>query len=347
MTDLLLRALYRAQQHPPANAMAGMIKNIDDKLTDVLDRSDRSVTIPNGTLVVFDKDEYDDAGVGKVSDGVNVRHGTASNRVSKKHILVTIESTKPTVQFRIPLLPKVLLPKVEVQRVFVQTWLSQNKAAVDVGVGIAGNSAKIGGGLTDGASGILKPQWDTLRGGQEESVIQSWILDEQNHNGTQPQLTMNRVVNAWRLPDGASRVEFTATGESVDFVNTTDASVYARTVTEENCNIEGVSVTLVFAAGPNCNPDTHKITMRMTRNKEAVQNKDFFKECLLNAYYGTLCAMRDAKVKIALLPFLSSKIYVGPHESWYTIDVATSLVRTALALALVQGASFEKVIILY
>ena len=333
MTDLLLRALYRAQQHPPANAMAGMIRNKDTTKQEVLDRANRSDAIPNGTHVVFNKDEYDRAGV---DDGVAVTHGTASNRVSKKHILVTIESTKPTKQFHIPPL---------VQRVFVQAWLSDNNGAVGVGVGIAGNSAKIGGGLTDGASGILKPQWDTLKGGQEESVIQSWILDEQNHNGTQPQLTMNRVVNAWRLPDGASRVDFTATGESVDFVNTTDASDYARTVTEKNCIIRGVSVTLVFAAGPNCNPDTRKRTMELTRNVEAVKSKEFFKECLLNAYYGTLCAMRDAEVKIALLPFLSSNIYVGPHESWYTIDVATSLVRTALAL--VQGASFEKVIILY
>ena len=337
MTDLLLRALYRSVIHDVDNKILGRIFHISKRRTAVMDKGDNHSFVPNGTYAMFSKRMFNAAQPG---EGVNVTLPNGETRnVSKKHITITeeVQSTKTYVTYDNV---KGLL-NVEVQRVFVQQWLKQNPRAQNVGVGIAGNSAKIGGGLTTLATGLLKENWMSLGGGQEENVIRSWLQEEETRNGTPPQFTMNRVINAWYLPTGTATVQ----PGGFDFVNTDDASIYAHTVTENNCLIQGAAVTLVFAAGPNCSPDTTRITMKLTRNVKAVSDTAFFMECLLNAYYGTLCAMRDANVEIALLPFLSSNIYVGPHKVWYTIDVAKFLVREAWNR--VQGASFTSVIILY
>ena len=338
MTDLLLRALYRAAAHGADDKILGVI--FHKQRNAVMDRDDNSKRVHNGTYAMFSKRMFDAAHSG---EGVSVTlpHGE-TRKVSKWHITITKEVQSTKTYVRHDNMKGLVFLNVEVkEHVFVQTWLSENQGSQNVGVGIAGNSAKIGGGLTIDATGLLKPNWRTSGGGQEESVIRSWLEEEETLRQTPPQLTMNRVVNAWHLPTESEVVQ----PGDYDFVNEDDASIYAHTVTEKSCLIANVAVTLVFAAGPNCNPDTMRRTMRLTRNNKAVRDKAFFRECLLNAYYGTLCAMRDAGVEIALLPFLSSNIYVGPHNVWYTIDVAKSLVREAWNL--VQDASFTRVIILY
>ncbi|SCA64011.1 hypothetical protein SCG7109_CC_00020, partial [Chlamydiales bacterium SCGC AG-110-M15] len=208
---------------------------------------------------------------------------------------------------------------------------NRNPKTVNLGIMVAGNSGLPGGDLANRDGPITAA--DKNHKGQEESIVANAILTKYGDDEKeQSEFWKATIGGAWGLsgqPNKTSR----ATLQRVDFVKSEDVNDYNGCNIVPDCQLEGkahaghrgarYNAHLFFANSVNASKGRNaQSTLTRTCNEKAVNDYDFFKECIKVKLRSSLDAMALGGVTHALVAKLSCGINAGPHKAQINKDFA-------------------------
>lgn len=195
-----------------------------------------------------------------------------------------------------------------------------------VGVMIAANSGLPGGALGKRPDHITKK--DLAMTTQEEAVWANAVLTFCGEDKPREQEAFHAktIQGQWGMQekDGLS----TSTIQGIDFTKTENPNDYNETYIVDHCYLTAVNdkkelekdkdypVVFVFADSINANPGigTKTGTMQRTLNQKAINDYDFFRDCVKMKLRSALDAMVFSGVTHPLVAQLSCGIYAGKHQ---------------------------------
>ena len=209
----------------------------------------------------------------------------------------------------------------------------QKNPQAKIGVMIAANSGLPGGAL--GQSGHKITSKDLSMTTQEESIwANAALTSSQDGHITPEQFHHQTIEGKWGLLD----TKGTMTKQGIDFTTTTNAVDYNQVYLLKGCHLSKINtntakekdilknakyeVVFAFADSVNANKEigTPQGTMQRTLNKQAINNYDFFRECIKNKLRSALDGMASQGVTHPLVARLSCGIYAGIHKDRITND---------------------------
>jgi len=160
---------------------------------------------------------------------------------------------------------------------------------------------------------------------QEESILADVILTQFGSDREKHKAFLNSFNGVWGLVDGPNGTS-TETLQGIDFTKATDPEAYNQAFVLDKCQLSALTnsdqgkilvpgrkneVTLVFADSINANPDVGSPTgtMKRTLNQKAINDYDFFLECIKTKLRAALDAMVAQGVSHAIVGLLSCGIY--------------------------------------
>ena len=229
-----------------------------------------------------------------------------------------------------------------------------------VGIMVAANSGKPGGGCSDGKK---VKNINAYNKGQEEDIVSNWLLTAHPKNPNKQWELFKRIKDEWGLLWTGNM-----TKQLVDYVNTVRAEDYRKPcffLADQQLSpkiYEGkvkkfdhtrkYTASLVFVAGPNVSEGrTFDGSMTRTRNRKCMDDYNFFKECIANALYAGLVEMFNNRIQIALVARLSTGIYADYTDKKgknYKISINSDfdeILNNVLQQLKTQGVNFIRVIV--
>jgi hypothetical protein len=238
-----------------------------------------------------------------------------------------------------------------------------------VGVMIAGNSGLPGGALGSRPDAVTEA--DLMLKTQEESIWANAILTACGTNPVkQQQFHDNTIGGKWGMVDGPTG-RSTMTKQGIDFTSTENVSDYNGIYLVNDCELssesrsdktnirsskyieKGKKYPVVFAFADSINANaaigTSTGTMKRTLNKRAIEDYDFFRDCIKEKLRSALDGMASQGVTHPLVARLSCGIYAGKHGARVNSDF-DNILREVLSEEVgpnseQRGRYFEDVII--
>ena len=218
--------------------------------------------------------------------------------------------------------------KYENGSVGYSTLIKRNLPDARIGVMIAGNSGRPGGAIGHGLDIIPRIDHDLIRQGvngliktQEESIVSVWFKGEFDVEKEQEKLFLSTICGLWGQETNESGDE---TIQNVNYRNTQDKREYADAWVVQNASLLNkptgniIKASLVFVAGPNANESASNKrsggSMYYTLNKKAIDDYNFFKDCVKESVRAGLLAMQEEGITHALVARVSCSLYAGNHE---------------------------------
>lgn len=214
-----------------------------------------------------------------------------------------------------------------------------------IGIMVAGNSGRPGGGVGRGLENVPTIDHTTAFSGydgqlttQEESIVGEWLygeFPEKRDNAMRESLFRSTICGMW----GQTQKQKTTTIQGVDYTRA-NASDYADAWVVRDATLRSratadpgpIRATLVFVAGPNATSDEQRNSrkrksksrnyknhddygsMPATVNKRATTDYAFFKACVGASVRAGLTAMGEENVTHALVARVSCAVYAGEHK---------------------------------
>ena len=153
----------------------------------------------------------------------------------------------------------------------------------------------------------------------------------------------------------------TQTLQGIDFTTTQNADDYNSVFMVNNCGLSSQDenmhlqmgtaypVVFAFADSINANPSVGQPTgtMQRTLNKRAVQDYDFFRECVKQKLRSSLDGFASEGVTVPLIARLSCGIYAGSHKERINFEfdrLLNEVLEEQVLPGIRRGQLFDKVL---
>jgi hypothetical protein len=205
---------------------------------------------------------------------------------------------------------------------------------------VAGNHGRPGGNIGHNSPSIIDGHYCSkdeasnkytcrIRGGQEESIMRSWLAASNNSGQQINQL--KKIHNHWGLTKALGISLNNKTIQGVDYTRTKNEHRYGDAWYLNNIELcaptsvhsqpdmsRKIKSDLVFVAGPNVSDvGRGKGSMKRTRNQRAYDGDDsynFFKNCIKFAMIAAFESAIANDVDVLYIAGLSTNIYAGRYQ---------------------------------